>query len=145
MSQTKQAFDFEAAVRALQDGQDLNGKNGILAPLIKQITEAALQAELEQHLASQDAPNRKNGRSTKKVKALSGELVLETPRGRAGTFEPQLVGMHQRYLTDELERKILSLFAQGMSYQAEQEPRDILPYVSFYTEETRKSEALSGF
>ena len=121
MSQPKQPFDFEAAVRALQDGQDLNGKNGILTPLIKQLTEAALQAELEQHLASEDIPNRKNGRASKRVKSLSGEFVLDTPRDRAGTFEPQLVKKHQTHLTDELERKILSLFAQGMSYQAMRE------------------------
>ena len=121
MTLSKQPFDFEAAVQALQDGQDLNGKNGILTPLIKQLTEAALQAELEQHLASKEAPNRKNGRATQKVKSLSGEFVLETPRDRAGTFEPQLVKKHQTHLTDELERKILSLFAQGMSYQAMRE------------------------
>lgn len=121
MSQTKQVFDFEAALQALREGQDLHGKHGILTPLIKQLTEAALQAELEQHLASEETPNRKNGRTTKKVKALSGEFELDTPRDRAGTFEPQLIGKHQRHLTDELERKILSLFAQGMSYQAMRE------------------------
>ncbi len=121
MPKPKQSFDFEAAVRALQAGQDLNGKNGILTPLIKQLTEAALQAELEQHLASEDAPNRKNGRASKRVKSMSGEFVLDTPRDRTGTFEPQLVKKHQTHLTDELERKILSLFAQGMSYQAMRE------------------------
>ena len=73
MSQTKQVFDFEAALQALREGQDLHGKHGILTPLIKQLTEAALQAELEQHLASEEMPNRKNCRTTKKVKALSGE------------------------------------------------------------------------
>ena len=103
MSQTKQVFDFEAALQALREGQDLHGKHGILTPLIKQLTEAALQAELEQHLASEETPNRKNGRTTKKVKALSGEFELDTPRDRAGTFEPQLIGKHQRHLTDECQ------------------------------------------
>jgi putative transposase len=40
------AFDFEAAVKALRDGQGLSGTDGILTPLIKQLTEAALNAEL---------------------------------------------------------------------------------------------------
>ena len=45
-------FDMEAAIQSLREGNDLTGKDGILTPLIKQLTEAAMQAELEQHLAS---------------------------------------------------------------------------------------------
>ena len=40
-------FDFEAALKQLQSGQPLTGENGILTPLIKQLTEAALNAEIE--------------------------------------------------------------------------------------------------
>jgi len=54
-------FDFEQALKSLQAGQSLTGKDGILTPLIKQLTEAALKAELEQHLAVDAQPNRKNG------------------------------------------------------------------------------------
>ncbi len=43
-------FDLEQAFKALQSGQDLTGSDGFLTPLIKQITEAALKAELQQHL-----------------------------------------------------------------------------------------------
>ncbi|NPU95537.1 MAG: IS256 family transposase, partial [Gammaproteobacteria bacterium] len=53
-------FDFDTALKALRSGQDLNGENGILTPLIKQLTEAALKAELEQHIENDPAPNRKN-------------------------------------------------------------------------------------
>lgn len=111
-------FDFDAALKALRSGQDLNGENGILTPLIKQLTEAALKAELEQHIENDPAPNRKNGSTRKTIKSTSGNFELNTPRDRAGTFEPQLVKKNQTHLTDELERKILSMFAQGMSYQA---------------------------
>jgi len=111
-------FDFDAALKALRSGQDLNGENGILTPLIKQLTEAALKAELEQHIENDPAPNRKNGSTRKTIKSTSGNFQLNTPRDRAGTFEPQLVKKNQTHLTDELERKILSMFAQGMSYQA---------------------------
>ena len=46
----REEFDFDVALAALQDGQGLTGKDGILTPLVKQLTEAALQAELEAHL-----------------------------------------------------------------------------------------------
>jgi len=113
-------FDFEKAVAALQDGQELTGKDGILTPLIKQLTEAALQAELEAHLDEDEQPNRKNGSGKKRVKSSSGSFELDTPRDRNGSFEPQLVKKHQTHLTDSIERKILSLYGLGMSYQSVQ-------------------------
>jgi hypothetical protein len=48
-------FDFDKALAALQNGQDLTGKDGILTPLIKQLTEAALMAELESHLETDES------------------------------------------------------------------------------------------
>jgi putative transposase len=110
-------FDFDEALAALRNGQDLTGKDGILTPLIKQLTEAALKAELETHLEQEEAPNRKNGTSKKTVKSSTGSFELETPRDRSGTFEPKLVKKHQTHLTDDIERKVLSLFALGNSYQ----------------------------
>jgi putative transposase len=117
MSKTTPQFDFEKALEELKAVRILSGKNGILTPLIKQLTEAALAAELEQHILSGDEQNRKNGSMPKTVKSASGSFQLDTPRDRNGTFEPQLVKMHQTHLTDEIERKILSLFALGSSYQ----------------------------
>ena len=67
-------FDMEAAIQALREGKDLSGKDGVLTPLIKQLTEAAMKAELDAHLAASDEPNRKNGSTPKKVKAQSGSL-----------------------------------------------------------------------
>lgn len=109
-------FDFNEAVKALQAGQKLTGKDGLLTPLIKQLTEAALKAELDAHLADSEGPNRKNGSTRKTIKTTSGNFELDTPRDRAGTFEPQLVKKHQTTLSDEIEHKILGLFALGMSY-----------------------------
>ncbi len=117
MSKPEIPFDMDAALKALREGQSLTGKDGILTPLIKQLTEAAIQAELDEHLAEEDAPNRKNGTSSKTVKTLSGRFELNTPRDRANTFEPQLVKKNQTQLTDDLERKIIALFALGTSYQ----------------------------
>lgn len=112
-----QPFDFDKALKALQSGQALIGKDGILTPLIKQLTEAALAAELDSHLASDVEANRKNGSGKKTIKAPTGSFELATPRDRNGTVEPQLVKKHQTTLSDETERKIIRLFALGMSYQ----------------------------
>ena len=114
---TKPTFDIGAALKALQEGNDLTGKDGILTPLIKQLTEAAMQAELDNHLTEEAAPNRKNGATSKTMKGPTGSFELKTPRDRSGTFEPQLIKKHQTHLTDELERKIIALFALGNSYQ----------------------------
>jgi transposase-like protein len=112
-------FDFNKAVEALKKGQDLTGKDGLLTPLIKQLTEAALRAELDEHLNQDEQPNRRNGSSQKTVKTTTGSFELNTPRDRAGNFEPQLVKKHQTFLNDEIESKMLSLFALGNSYSAD--------------------------
>jgi transposase-like protein len=110
-------FDMESAIQALREGKDLSGKDGIFTPLIKQLTEAAMQAELEEHLATEESTNRKNGTTSKTMKTPAGEFELKTPRDRANTFESQIVNKHQTHLTDELERKVIALFALGNSYQ----------------------------
>lgn len=106
-------FDMDAALAALREGKGLSGKDGVLTPLIKQLTEAAMQAELNAHLETEQKPNRKNGSSRKTMKSTAGEFELDTPRDRASTFEPQLVKKHQTHLTDDLERKIIALFCPG--------------------------------
>jgi len=110
-------FDIDAAIKDLRDGKPITGKDGVLAPLIKQLTEAALEAEADSHIANDVVPNRRNGKSKKTVKSTAGPFELETPRDRAGTFEPQLVKKHQTTVSDEIEQKILSLYGFGMSYR----------------------------
>ena len=65
-------------------------------------------------------PNRRNGRSRKTVQGDLGELTLATPRDRNGTFEPQLIGKHQRRLPG-FDEKILALYAKGMTTRDIQE------------------------
>lgn len=110
-------FDFDEALKALQSGKAITGKDGVLTPLIKQLTEAALEAELDSHLADDVVPNRKNGKTRKTVKSTAGPFELDTPRDRAGTFEPQLIKKHQTAVSDEIEAKILSMYGLGMSYR----------------------------
>jgi putative transposase len=65
-------------------------------------------------------PNRRNGRSCKTVRGDMGELTIDTPRDRAGTFEPQLIGKHQRRVPG-FDEKILALYAKGMTTRDIQE------------------------
>lgn len=113
-------FNFQDAVAKVINGKSINGKDGVLAPLVKQIVEAALQAELESHISEEifsGKKNRKNGTSSKTIKSSDGGFKLDTPRDRAGTFEPQLVKSNQTHLTDDIEQKVLSMYALGLSYR----------------------------
>ena len=84
--------------------------------LMKATIEAALGAELDDHLDSAESPasNSRNGYSSKRLQTDDGEFELKTPRDRAGDFEPQLVKKHQRRFT-AMDDKILFLYAQGLS------------------------------
>lgn len=110
-------FDLNKALEELKAGKPMHGEDGFLTPLIKQLTESALQAEQEQHLEDDAGKNRKNGYTTKTMKSAAGSFELKTPRDRDGTFEPQLIKKHQTHLTDDLDRKIIALFGLGNSYQ----------------------------
>jgi transposase-like protein len=66
------------------------------------------------------SPNRRNGRSRKTVQGDLGELTIATPRDRDGTFQPQLIGKHQRRVPG-FDEKILALYAKGMTTRDIQE------------------------
>jgi transposase-like protein len=71
-------FNFNEALEMLEQGQPVDGKDGVLAPLIKELVEAALEAETESHL-SQELRKRKNGKSSKQMKSFVGEFGLNVP------------------------------------------------------------------
>jgi len=112
----KMEIDVAEFAAQLKAGKGIGGKDGALTPLIKQLTEMALQAELETHLSQDLEPNRKNGTSSKTMKSANGTFELDTPRDRNGSFESELVKRNQTHMSDELESKMLSLFALGNSY-----------------------------
>jgi putative transposase len=82
--------------------------------------------ESERHVRSEDDPkpskraNCRNGRSRKKVQGDLGPLEIEAPRDRQSTFEPQIVGKHQRRI-EGFDEKILALYAKGMTTRDIQE------------------------
>lgn len=86
-----------------------------MVPLIKEILEAAIEAELSEHI-KESKSNRRNGKTSKQLKSEHGPIDLETSRDREGSFEPQLVKKRQTILGNVLQDKILSLWALGMSY-----------------------------
>lgn len=87
----------------------------------KQFYETALGAELEEHLGygkheakGRGSGNSRNGYTPKTLKTELGDLPLEIPRDREGTFDPQLIGKGQRR-ANGLTEKLLMLYASGMS------------------------------
>ena len=118
-------FDFESfkkeAVKDLLAGKQLSGPDGVLAPLIKQFLESALESELQNHLAQEKGVgnvNRRNGRTSKEVRSLSGgSFGLDTPRDRSGSFEPKIVQKRQMFLGEDLENKVVLMYARGMGYE----------------------------
>lgn len=120
LNTTQEDFDFNEAVQGLLAGKNISGKDGVLAPLVKQLVEAALEAELESHIKEdvfQGKKNRKNGTTSKTVKSSAGSFELDTPRDRAGSFEPQLVKKNQTNISNEIEERIISMYGLGLSYK----------------------------
>jgi putative transposase len=101
--------------------EDLIGENGLLKQLTKQLLERAMAAEMTEHVgyekhdvAGNNSGNSRNGKTAKTIKGTFGELALETPRDRNGTFEPQIIEKHQTRFTG-FDENIISLYARGLS------------------------------
>jgi putative transposase len=108
-------------LKGYEKPEDIIGENGLLRRLTKALLERALNAELTHHLgyekhdpAGHNSGNSRNGVSSKTVKGEFGEIVVDTPRDRNGSFEPQILGKHQTRF-DGFDDKILSLYARGMT------------------------------
>src|SRR5438105_13053939 len=99
MEEEKPKFNYkefeEEAIKRLQGGKPLEGKDGVLAPLIKRLVEAGLNGEMDAHLIDRSGKNRRNGKTGKQVKTAFGKVEVDTPRDRNSTFEPQLLPKRQ--------------------------------------------------
>lgn len=101
--------------------QALLGDGGLLQAMTKALVERALQAELTHHLGYEkgDAPpateeNRRNGSTRKTVRTTRGDLSLDVPRDRMGSFEPVFVPKHERHFRG-FDDQILGLYGRGFS------------------------------
>lgn len=101
--------------------EDLLGPGGLLKQLTGALVERALEAEMTDHLgyeknevAGRGSGNSRNGASSKTLRTDHGPMPVSVPRDRAGSFEPKIVGKHQRHF-DGFDDKILSMDAGGMT------------------------------
>lgn len=116
-------FDYSSfeseAISKLRAGKDLIGPDGIFKELINRIVTAALEGEITGHLLEEKESgildNRRNGYTSKTLKTSLGEVAINPPRDRKGSFEPQLIGKWDRNLNTGLDTQILELYSLGNS------------------------------
>jgi transposase-like protein len=117
----EQDFNFKEfekeAIQQIKAGKKLEGKNGVLAPLLQRLLNASIHGELDAHLEESPKGNRRNGNGKKRVKTSFGEIEVDSPRDRNSSFEPQIVKKRQLTLGDGIDHKVISLYAKGMSYE----------------------------
>jgi transposase-like protein len=115
-------FDYETLSKEIaaqiRSGKPLTGKDGAFTPLIKQVIEAALEGEMDEHLreSREMTTNRRNGRVRKNLKSSMGGIEIFSPRDRDGSFTPCTIAKRQRILPGDLDDKIVALYSRGMSY-----------------------------
>ncbi len=81
--------------------------------LKKALAEPALNAEMDHHLAGEEARNSRNGYSLKMVTTETGRLDLDVPRDRQSTFDPVLIAKYQRRFPG-FDDKIIAMYVRGM-------------------------------
>jgi transposase-like protein len=109
--------------------EDILGEAGLLKQLTKKVAERALEAEMEAHLgyapndaAGNNSGNSRNGKTKKNVRSTNGDVELNIPRDRNGSFDPKLVRKGERQLNG-FDERIVALYARGMT------TRDIQAYL----------------
>ena len=122
---TPEEIARKAKVRELMQELDINDMsdiNALFKEFVGDILENGLEAELDEELGyskydyrNKDTDNSRNGHSTKTMKTSFGEVDIAVPRDRKGEFEPQLVKKQQTSLSGDIEEKILSMYAKGMT------------------------------
>jgi putative transposase len=118
----EQAAAEELVRRAREQGLSLTGPDGLLKQLTKVVIETALDQELTEHLGHErntpsgnESGNVRNGSRPKTVLTEgTGQVGIEVPRDRDGTFEPQIVKKRQRRLNG-VDEIVLSLYAKGLT------------------------------
>jgi putative transposase len=119
----EQAAAAAMVAEARQRGLELTGPDGLLKLFTKNVLETALNEELTEHLGydrhragpGRPSVNVRNGaRSKTVISDAAGEVRIDVPRDRDGTFEPQIVKKRQRRLSD-VDEIVLSLYAKGLT------------------------------
>ena len=102
-----------------KNGTDVNS---IMGDMMSIILEGTLDAEMDEELGyskydyrNKDTENSRNGYSKKTMHTSYGDMDINVPRDRKGEFEPQVVKKYQNTVTQDMEEKILSMYAKGMT------------------------------
>jgi putative transposase len=106
----------------IEDPKELLGESGLIKELSKRLLEKALQAEMKDHLGyekykhaeEKSDKNSRNGWSSKKLTTTQGEIALEVPRDREGSFKPEIIKKGQRRF-EGFDDKIIALYARGLT------------------------------
>ena len=103
----------------IRDGNDVNA---VVREMMSVILEGALDGELDEELGyskydyrNKDTDNSRNGYSRKTMHTSYGDMELDIPRDRNGKYEPRVVKKYQNTLTQDMEEKIISMYAKGMT------------------------------
>ena len=117
-------FVYNSEVKKCKTIDDVLGKNGLVQRLIKDVLENILEAEMDEHLGRDkyqrqndiepSERNYRNGYSQKNLRSSFGDVDLDIPRDRKSEFEPQIVKKYET-VCNELDKKIISLYAKGMT------------------------------
>ena len=104
------------------DVKNFDDLKDVFKLMVGEVLENGLEGELDDELGytkydyrNKEGENSRNGYSKKTLKTSFGETEIKVPRDRAGEFEPQLVKKNQTTLTGDIEEKILSMYAKGMT------------------------------
>ena len=104
---------------SIKDGTDVNS---IMRDMMSVILEGALDEELDEELGyskydyrNKETDNSRNGHSSKTMHTSYGDMDVAIPRDRNGDYEPQLIKKYQNTVTQDMEEKILSMYAKGMT------------------------------
>lgn len=106
----------------LYQPKDMDEFNDMFKDMFSDVMQQALEGELENELGyskydykNKETTNSRNGYGKKTLATSMGEVTLAVPRDRDGEFEPQIITKRQTKTTNELEEKVLSMYAKGMS------------------------------
>ena len=104
---------------SIKSGEDVNS---IMKNMMSVLLEGALDEELDEELGyskydyrNKETDNSRNGHSSKTMHTSYGDMEIEIPRDRKGEFEPQLIKKYQNTVTQDMEEKIISMYAKGMT------------------------------
>ena len=131
MARRKSDSPQKAAMREMMQGylkeNDISIKSGndvnsIMRDMMSVLLEGVLDEELNEELGyskydyrNKETDNSRNGHSRKTMRTSYGDMDIAIPRDRKGEYEPQLIPKYQNTVTQDMEEKIISMYAKGMT------------------------------